>query len=192
MHCRCIPIPLILPRSRFISITKQDFPMYKYDHPSSIGGPIVVDLHMEERSSHRTDVGSGGSLGDDNVDSNDVGGGGRDGRGSRGRIRSLQANEIQQYGLYLTQITDVWDHTSAHPEKYINTPVRVCIIDTGYDSYHEDLPKKDDGVSLTGTQTGYGDPMTDGDGHGTHVAGVIGALGDNGLGIVGGKTKREN
>ena len=85
---------------------------------------------------------------------------------------------------------------SRRPDRYANTPVKVCVIDTGYDSLHEDLPKMIDAenngggggsVAVTGTQTGYGDPMTDGDGHGTHVAGVIGALGGNGIGIVGGE-----
>ena len=167
--------------------------MHKYDRPSSIGGPIVAGLRKEARSSHRTDVGSGGGLADDeDDDSDDVeGGGGKGGsRVGEGTSRHIQGNEVQQYGLYLTQITDVWDHTRADPAKYINTPVKVCIIDTGYDSHHEDLPKSSDvGVSLTGTETGSGDPMTDGDGHGTHVAGVIGALGDNGIGIVGGKNE---
>ena len=94
--------------------------------------------------------------------------------------RSLQ--EELQYGLSLTQVPEVWLRTSRYPERYVNVPVKVCVIDTGYDSLHEDLPKmmaaENDGegggatatVAMTGTQTGYGDPMTDGDGHGTHVS----------------------
>ena len=61
------------------------------------------------------------------------------------------------------------------------TPLKVCIIDTGYDYNHEDLPK--DGV--TTTETKYGTALVDGDGHGTHCAGVIGAIGNNNIGVVG-------
>ena len=99
--------------------------------------------------------------------------------------RRRRQEEVQQYGLSLTQVPEVWRLTTDYPDKYPNTPVKVCIIDTGYDSLHEDLPKD----WVTGTETGYGDPMIDGDGHGTHVAGVIGALGQNGLGIVGGEKR---
>ena len=94
--------------------------------------------------------------------------------------RSLQ--EQQQYGLSLTQAREVWSVTRSRPNKYPNTPVRVCIVDTGYDRTHEDLPKSD----ITSTECGYGDALTDGDGHGTHCAGVIGAV-SNDKGIVGGK-----
>ncbi|KAL7527008.1 hypothetical protein ACHAXR_001756 [Thalassiosira sp. AJA248-18] len=89
--------------------------------------------------------------------------------------------ESQQYGIGLTQANAVWALTKSKPNKYRNTPVKVCIVDTGYDGSHEDLPK----VGITTTETGYGEALTDGDGHGTHCAGVIGALGNNNKGIVG-------
>ena len=89
--------------------------------------------------------------------------------------------ERQQYGLELIQAPAVWKETKSKPNKYRNAPVKVCIVDTGYDFNHEDLPHS--GVTMT--ETGYGNPLLDVDGHGTHCAGVIGAVGNNGRGIVG-------
>ena len=68
---------------------------------------------------------------------------------------------------------------------------RICIMDTGYDISHEDLP----GVPTVSGDNGYaggcegadcdtGDWRVDGYGHGTHVSGTIAAL-DNGIGVVG-------
>ncbi|MFC6521625.1 S8 family serine peptidase [Undibacterium arcticum] len=59
----------------------------------------------------------------------------------------------------------------------------VCIIDSGYDLQHEDL-------NNNGTVTGEYDPGTgwwnaDENHHGTHVAGTISALNNNGTGVVG-------
>jgi subtilisin family serine protease len=59
----------------------------------------------------------------------------------------------------------------------------VCIIDSGYDLQHEDL-------NNNGTVTGEYDPgtgwwNTDENHHGTHVAGTISALNNNGVGVVG-------
>ncbi len=57
--------------------------------------------------------------------------------------------------------------------------VLACIIDSGYDAGHEDLP------SATGTPTsGSGIWNRDGLQHGTHVAGTVAAL-NNGAGVVG-------
>lgn len=102
--------------------------------------------------------------------------------------RSRRLAEAKQYGIDLTQSSSVWSHTLSNPSSYPNTPVKVCIIDTGYDVTHEDLPKE----NITGTRTSYGDYLVDGDGHGTHVAGVIGAVGWNSVGIVGGKRIQSN
>jgi serine protease len=58
---------------------------------------------------------------------------------------------------------------------------KVCIIDSGYDINHPDLPK---GSTVTGSANGAGPWDQDGDGHGTHVAGTIAAI-SNGEGVVG-------
>ena len=82
--------------------------------------------------------------------------------------------------------------------------VAVAILDTGFDYNHVDLSANiynnpgectGDGVDndsngyiddCHGINVAYGtsDPMDDND-HGTHVAGTIGAVGNNGIGVVG-------
>lgn len=89
--------------------------------------------------------------------------------------------EVEQYGNRLIQADEMLTTVSSQPNRYINTPVKVCIIDTGYDIDHEDLPKD----QVTQTDVGYGSAFFDNDGHGTHCAGVIGAIGGNQKGVVG-------
>mgnify|MGYP002507981076 CR=1 FL=1 len=57
--------------------------------------------------------------------------------------------------------------------------VKIGIVDSGIDAKHPDL-KITGGVSFVGSKTDYRDT----NGHGTHVAGVIGAR-DNNIGIIG-------
>jgi subtilisin len=59
-------------------------------------------------------------------------------------------------------------------------PVDVAVIDTGVDLDHPDLNVNIEGAKNCST----GRSADDGNGHGTHVAGTIGAL-DNGEGVVG-------
>ena len=59
----------------------------------------------------------------------------------------------------------------------------VAIIDTGISSTHEDLNVAG-GVNCTDTAATAPADWEDGNGHGTHVAGTVGAK-DNGLGVVG-------
>ncbi len=57
----------------------------------------------------------------------------------------------------------------------------ICVIDSGYDYGHPDLPQ----ANVSGTDDGgTGSWMVDGSGHGTHVAGTIAAL-NNSEGVVG-------
>ena len=64
---------------------------------------------------------------------------------------------------------------------------KVCIVDTGYDPTHPDLPGRD---TVTGNDNSEYSARAgnrfdvDGHGHGTHSAGVVAALG-NGIGVVG-------
>jgi subtilisin family serine protease len=85
-----------------------------------------------------------------------------------------------------------------------STDIIVAVIDTGVDYNHEDLypnmwtnPYEIPGNGIDDDNNGYvddiyginaingsGNPMDDND-HGTHVAGIIGAVGNNGKGVVG-------
>ncbi len=60
--------------------------------------------------------------------------------------------------------------------------VLLCIIDSGYAKNHIDL--QDTNVAAV-TDPGSGDPFDDQCGHGTHVAGIISAIGGNGVGVAG-------
>ena len=61
---------------------------------------------------------------------------------------------------------------------------KVCIIDTGYNLGHPDLPGTNDGVTGIGNNSAVGNWYNDGNGHGTHVAGTIAAY-DNSEGVIG-------
>lgn len=61
---------------------------------------------------------------------------------------------------------------------------KVCIIDTGYNLGHPDLPGTNDGVTGQANNSAVGNWYNDGNGHGTHVAGTIAAY-DNNEGVIG-------
>ena len=81
---------------------------------------------------------------------------------------------------------EAWDVTTGSHD------VIIGVIDTGMDYNHPDLiaNRWENPGDLPGSTYGYStlnaeqDPM-DSDSHGTHVAGTIGASGDNGVGVVG-------
>lgn len=77
------------------------------------------------------------------------------------------------YGISMVQANQVSDANAAN--------TKVCVIDTGYTLNHADLPN----TGVTGFAfSGHGSWNSDGNGHGTHVAGTMVAL-SNGQGVVG-------
>jgi serine protease len=91
------------------------------------------------------------------------------------------AAESAPYGIALVQADQVSDSPTSN--------MKVCITDTGYDGNHVDLrPYTDSGVTGDnddGLGNNTGNWWEPGHSHGTHVAGTIGALGNNGTGVIG-------
>lgn len=92
--------------------------------------------------------------------------------------------------LSSTDVQYQWQHVAvgspyAWAEGYTGSGVKVAILDTGVKADHEDLviaaEANATGSSLT---TGSG-TAADANGHGTHVAGIVGAKANNGKGGVG-------
>jgi subtilisin family serine protease/subtilisin-like proprotein convertase family protein len=98
-----------------------------------------------------------------------------------------------QWGLNEIGATTAWNHTTG------SSNVIVALIDTGIDYTNPDLAADiwnnpstaGDGIgndyhgaNFTSLTTTTGNVMDD-NGHGTHVAGIIGAVGNNGIGIAG-------
>ena len=92
---------------------------------------------------------------------------------SKNNLRRKMVEDTSLYGLTQVQATQLSQGS---------TVMKVCVIDTGYAMGHEDLP-------TSSTTSGF-NPYNDGskwdvdkDGHGTHCAGTIGAIGNNNKGV---------
>lgn len=88
----------------------------------------------------------------------------------------------RQWGLQKIGAEEAWATTTG-------AGVRIGIVDTGIDLTHEDLAGRV--VAHTSCLGSGGDPARcagsgqDEQGHGTHVAGIAAAIGDNGVGVAG-------
>lgn len=89
-----------------------------------------------------------------------------------------------QWGLEFANVPSCWNFTSGSPE------ISVGVIDSGIYSTHTDLANcidaslsKDFNTDANGEPCNS--PLTDENGHGTHIAGKISAVGNNGQGVAG-------
>ena len=94
-------------------------------------------------------------------------------------------NYVNQWGLPTVEAPAAW---STYPGAYgLGGGASVAVVDTGVDSNHEDLRGKiltDLGANcvLLGNSVCYSTVPLDDNGHGTHVAGIVAAATNNGLG----------
>ena len=100
-------------------------------------------------------------------------------------IESVSTSEVSPmaesnpYGVAMVQADQVSDANTGN--------MSVCITDTGYDGNHEDLLPHTSSLITGDDNDGLGNDTGNwwepGHSHGTHVAGTIGALGNNGVGV---------
>ncbi len=80
-----------------------------------------------------------------------------------------------QWGFNKIGLQQAWDLTRG------SSTVKVAILDTGVDLNHSDLS----GQLLAGYNALNGGSAQDDNGHGTHVAGIVAAVTNNGIGVAG-------
>ena len=111
--------------------------------------------------------------------------------GKRDDVRAAEPNYIGEFLVAPndTYISNQWAINNMRlPEAWelstgANT-VRVGLVDSGIDRNHLDLAGRiNEGLSRD--HSGGGNPWTGTNGHGTHTAGIIGAIGNNSRGVVG-------
>jgi subtilisin family serine protease len=88
-------------------------------------------------------------------------------------VSPLSLTQTVPYGIDLVHARDVWPYSRG-------ANVNVVIIDTGISTAHPDLSRHVGGWNVLT----HSDNFADDNGHGTHVAGTIGAV-DNAIGVVG-------
>ena len=81
----------------------------------------------------------------------------------------------KQWALAKIQASEAWASTSD------SSGVLIAVLDTGIDESHEDL----DGKVVASVNFSASPTADDLHGHGTHIAGIIAAIADNGVGIAG-------
>lgn len=95
---------------------------------------------------------------------------------------TINAADIdKQWGLVKTKFPEVWAISTGNKDNV------VAVIDTGIDATHEDLQSVNmvKGFNFISKQYISGKINSDDNGHGTLVAGILGATANNGIGIVG-------
>jgi subtilisin family serine protease len=87
-----------------------------------------------------------------------------------------------QWGLTKVNASTAWDATDANSHAVNGNGIIVAVVDSGVDTLHCDLALNcvAGWDFLTGTST-----VTDPHGHGTHIAGIIAAVGNNLEGVIG-------
>ena len=83
-----------------------------------------------------------------------------------------------QWAVSKLELSNAWNIATG------SSTVKVGVIDSGIQASHPDLTNRVN-RTLSKDFTGGNSPLTDSDGHGTHVAGIIGAQGNNGIGVSG-------
>jgi thermitase len=91
------------------------------------------------------------------------------------KASSPQAGVAATWGLAAIRAEAAWDVTAGDPG------IVVAVIDTGIDMSHPDLAANVDRAGARNLVEA-GQPPDDDFGHGTHVAGIVAAVGDNGQG----------
>ncbi len=104
---------------------------------------------------------------------NEIGSNG-DKRTSSKATRNMQSTDFAPYGITMVQANQIGHNPT--------NKMRVCVVDTGMDINHQDLPKSPQhGLMGWNHPTEYGNQVwhIDGHGHGTHVSGTIAAMKNN-------------
>jgi thermitase len=92
---------------------------------------------------------------------------------------SSKHGNVMQWGWKKIQAYEAWDQTTGSS----TSPAKVAVVDTGIDNSHPDLPT----VGAANQKDFVNDDVNaeDDRGHGTHVAGTIGAKTNNTTGVAG-------